>query len=290
MRKIICAFCQFQSVKIIFRKGRFELYKCRNCGLAFVNPVPNSNELKKFYSKNYFKNTSKNFKGYEDYNQLKEVLAKEATRKITFIRKYTQKKDLLDVGCGLGGFIKVAQKNGFKVSGNDISDFAIKKVSKDMKIPFYPGPISEKVLPKSRFEIITAWDVLEHIPQISDAIKAISNSLKKDGLLFLTTPDLDSWDSRVFGRFWYGYKKIPEHLIIFSSKSIRKILEDSGLEMLDIKMWGFVRDFKFVSQKLSLYSPLLGKILIFILKVFKLERKSIYLPLTDMMVIARKNE
>lgn len=287
-KKIKCPFCKSDKKKRILRLSKVHLLICAKCELGYIDPIPKKDELLKYYGKDYFESGVGEFIRYKNYQSLGGVLKKEAQKKISEIEKYTNKKKLLDIGCGLGDFLKVAKEKNFEVAANDISSYVQKYITSILRVPFFKGTISKKVLPPNQFDIITAWDVFEHIPQVNEAFVSISQALKKGGFLFLTTPNLRSPDARLLGRFWYGYKKIPEHLIFFSPNSIRKILTTHGFKVIIIKNWGFERDIAFLITKLGLYIPFLGQALMPIAKFLKLDKKSLYLPLTDMFVVAQK--
>lgn len=286
--KQTCPLCQSATAKEVYKSHNLTLLKCGKCELSYLWPMPAPDEIKKFYSQEYFEYEKDSAHAYADYQAMEKSLAKEAWRKINFIRSFTTARMLLDLGCGLGTFLKEAKAKGYKVSGNDISDYAQKTVSTELKVPFYKGSVAQSALPKRHFELVTAWDVFEHIPEISAAFKNVSSTIVENGFLFLTTPNIKSVDSKILGRYWYGYKKIPEHLIFFSPESIRYALENNGFEVLTIKTWGFERDFNFIAQKLKLYNSLVAKIFFGVISALGLRHKSIYLPLTDMMVVARK--
>ena len=102
--------------------------------------------------------------------------------------------------------------------------------------------------------------------------------LKKGGLIFITTPNIESWDARLLGRYWYGFKKIPEHVNYFSPESIGKVLNNNGFSDIKILSWGFKRSLSFLLNKG------LG-----ITKVPKFLKKfSLFIPGIDMMVVAKK--
>ena len=283
-----CPFCNKINRKLQISLANCSLYVCSNCQLGYLSPMPSDAEINNLYSKKYFTNSLDLARGYTGYRKMANVLSKESQRKIKYIKKYTNNKKLLDVGCGLGIFLKIAAKASYDVSGNDISSYAKEKVTRDLKSPFYQGSIISGVLPSNFFNIVTVWDVVEHIPQVNKVFSALNNTITRGGYLFLTTPNIKSWDSKLLGKYWYGYKKIPEHLIFFSPYSITQVLGKNGFKVIEIKTWGFERDLKFMGTKLSLYLPTLGRFINIILKKLKLENRSIYLPLTDMMVVAQK--
>lgn len=283
-----CPNCRTKKSKKILSTKKYGLLICLNCKLGYLDPMPTKNQLQNFYNKDYFESENQEFTRYKNYNQLENVLLKEGQRRLEQIKKLTNFNILLDIGCGLGDFLKLAKNLGYQIAGNDISDYAATIVENKLKIPFYKGKVDKKNLPPEKFEIITAWDVFEHIPDVNSAFEAINCTLKPGGFLFLATPNLKSWDARILGKFWYGYKKIPEHLVFFSPESITNVLEKHHFKVLVIKTWGFERDLEFIITKLNLYIPILTKIVLPVFKFLNLERKSIYLPLTDMFVAAQK--
>lgn len=286
--KINCPSCQDSKSSDYYRNDNYLLKKCAHCSLVFLTPMPTDAQLKNLYNRQYFEDQNNYVLGYKSYKTLEKSLTNEAVNRIKYMKGFTQNRKLLDLGCGLGTFIKVAKGKGYEVSGSDISNYAQALVKKQLASNFYLGPVTENILPKENFGIICAWDVFEHIPQVNVAFGNVYNSLKKDGYLFLTTPNLKSPDAVLLGRYWYGYKKIPEHLIFFSPESITYVLEKNGFKVIEIKPWGFERDFKFIAQKLSLYNPFISKLLNAISTTLKIENKSVYLPLIDMMVVAKK--
>lgn len=248
--------------------------------------MPSLIDMSKFYTKNYFKGGSQGVKGYKDYSLLEDCLIVEAKKKITLIEKYREKGLLLDVGAGTGVFLKIAQLKGYKIKGNDISPFAIKHL-RDRKISCYPGPIGKNIFPKEKFDLITAWDVIEHITNPRQIMNALNYALKKGGYLFLTTPNTASFDAKIFGWNWYGYKKIPEHVLFFNKNSINKLLNSTGFESLEIIPWGFVRNLEFIFTKVGIGGVLL-RAMNRLLKLSGLSNIYIFFPVVDFLVVARK--
>lgn len=288
--KTVCPFCKNLKSKVIFKNRKYTLVSCAVCFLAYLAPMPTPTQIRKIYQQDYFKNNKDLAGGYGDYQQMEKVLAKESKRKIKFIKKYTDKNKLLDIGCGLGTFLKIAKSTGFNIAGNDISSYAQRVVKNELKVPFYPGEVFKASLPKESFDIVTAWDVFEHIPQVNETFQSVAKTLRPGGFLFLTTPNIKSWDSKVLGKYWYGYKKIPEHLIFFSPESIKKLLKANGFNVIAVKTWGFERDLEFLSQKISLYIPWFKKFAGPLINLLAFGDKSIYLPVTDMIVVAQKSK
>jgi 2-polyprenyl-3-methyl-5-hydroxy-6-metoxy-1,4-benzoquinol methylase len=284
--KISCPICNYGKTEKIIRQKQFDIIKCLNCGLQFVWPQPKRERLKEIYAKKYFIGNTNTPKGYADYGQLEDELSKEAKKRIALINKYCRRKNLLDIGCSTGIFLEEAKRQGYKVTGNEISPYAL-KILKQKQIACFPGAVEDGVLPKGCFDIVTAWDVIEHVSEINKTVKEIENSLKDRGYLFLTTPDTQSLDSILMGKYWYNYQKAPEHLLFLNRKAISKLFENSKLKIISIKPWGFYRSLSFLIERLRL-PPAISKMLQFIAKFLRMSDLIIFFPFTDFMVIAQK--
>lgn len=281
-----CPLCSSTNVQHRLAFDNFEIVKCFNCSLEFLFPLPSDEQIRKVYGKKYFFGMLKGIQGYKNYDDMEKVLMKEAYKKLEVIELFTKKRNLLDVGAGTGIFLEAARAKGFQVAGNDISEYSKQKLKeKDIKCFF--GSLDEGILPKDQFDVVTAWDVLEHIPNPNKAMETIHSSLRQGGYLFMTTPDVQSIDAKILGSNWYGYKKIPEHVTFYGRKSLKQLLEGNGFRLIEKKVWGFEREFSFILRKLTFYHPLF-KNLSSILKFVHLYHMSLFFPLTDCMVIAQK--
>lgn len=286
MNNAKCPVCDTKKNKKILQFQIYSVIECTKCNLQYIYPMPTQLELKKLYQREYFFCDLPGVKGYKNYQKLTHYLLEEARRKLKFIKNFTNSKKILDVGCGTGIFLKVAKENKFSVFGNDLSPFAIKRL-KSEGIEVFEGSIENEIFPKEEFEIVTAWDVIEHTKDLKDSIKSIWKTLKKDGYLFITTPNTDSYDAKLMHRHWYGYKKIPEHAVFFNSKSIKKLLENHGFKVVKITGWGFSRNLDFIFDKLVAYSSFF-LIIKKLLRILHISNLSMFFPLTDFMVVAKK--
>lgn len=284
---IPCNSCNANNYKIIHKGGSYNVVTCSECGLYYLNPRPNSKSIKSFYQKEYY-HGGLNSTGYSNYSILQTDLELEAKKRLTVIKQYVNKGKLIDIGCGYGHFLNEAKQAGFQVMGLDISEEAIKQLKLRYGIPGQTGEVKKGFLAKSRFEVITAWDVVEHLPNPKISFKAIASIQKTNGYLFLTTPSVDSIDAKLLGKYWYGFKRIPEHLYFFSEKQMSLYLEQLGYKIIRILPWGFYRNIGYCVDQLSRYSLITHKVISKLIKMFGVEGKSYFFPIIDMFVIAQK--
>lgn len=213
----------------------------------------------------------------------------DARRKFSVFRRLVEPGSrILDFGCGLGDFIRVCSENQYDVFGYDISSYAAQFVRKRYGVPVTSSTLRKNLFKKEFFDAIVSYDVLEHVPNFKELTTFFHHWLKSGSLLMLTTPNIESWDARIFGRYWYGFSKIPEHINYFSPHSITLLLESNGFVDVRIRTHGFVRSLGFLAQKAFRGYPKVRHGLIAFLKACNLDDKSLYLPMTDMMIVVRK--
>lgn len=265
-----CPLCGPTQTRTIFTKGKYSVQQCSCCSLARLDKIPSLKELKKLYTKDYFRD--KKTRAY----------LIDAQKRLKLITQFIQSPAfLLDYGCGLGYFLKAAREAGFKVAGCDLSGYAAAWVEKTYGIKTYSNSLKKISSFKERLDAVTCWDVIEHVPNFMEMLKTIRRILKKKGWLFLTTPNLHSLEARLLGGYWYGYKKIPEHLYFFSPQSISLAFKKTGFKLVTIKRGGFVRDWDFILEKTAFYlKPVFAKL--------GFLEKTVYLPLVDMLAVAQR--
>jgi len=157
----------------------------------------------------------------------KTVKRRSLARKVRLIRKYQNPPGpLLDMGAGTGDFVGAALAAGWDAQGVEPNAGARARArAKGIFLEESPEPL------KGEFAIITLWHVLEHLPELDQAIDQLCAILKQEGSLILALPNFKSWDARHYGLHWAGYD-VPRHLWHFSRDSIKTIFENRGFRIV----------------------------------------------------------
>jgi 2-polyprenyl-3-methyl-5-hydroxy-6-metoxy-1,4-benzoquinol methylase len=178
---------------------------------------------------------------------------KDYVRQIKRFGKINSK--LLDVGCAYGLFLKEAQKT-FHVTGSDISEYAVEIAKSRLPhVKFYCTGIVD--VPESEtYEIVTAFDVLEHVPCLNEALSKIKLLLKSNGLLVITVPVYDTLIGKVVERL----DKDPTHIHKNSRYWWLDILKSNGFEIKSFKgAWRYyfkrIGYIHFMSKWFQKFSP-----------------------------------
>ncbi len=229
-----CIICRSIKISFFTEKNGFKLYKCLDCSLIFVNPLPKSAEA--IYSSDYFRGAIKGH-GYVNYDEDKEPMVPTFERYLSIVEGYTGGYgNLLDVGTASGFFLNLAKTSGWHVSGVEISDHAA-SIGRQRGFDIKTGALSEIDFKNQVFDVITMFDVLEHFITPVQELRSAHRLLKSGGLLVINTPDTKSLFARILGKHWHLLVP-PEHLFYFSSDNLTKLLEKEGFEVLLTKKIG----------------------------------------------------
>ena len=226
--EIPCPLCgNSDEVSLAFRRNESAVHSCRRCSLEFLFPQPTDETLSSIYSSEYFLGSN------DKQAALRQGLLKRATAKLyldalrPFIRKATPR--LLEIGCGSGDFLIEAQSCGFEVEGLEYSEHAAADANARLgRQAVRVGSPEARCLPESTYDIIGAFDVIEHLRNPKRSLEYLHTALKPGGLIAIVTPSLDSWSRQLLGRHWMEYK--TEHLTYFGRKSLVQLLETAGFK------------------------------------------------------------
>ncbi|MEI6597225.1 MAG: class I SAM-dependent methyltransferase [bacterium] len=225
-----CLACESSKQKVVFVEFGVNIYKCQNCGHMFSSYGADQ------YYDGYFKNmaVSNNFW----WDEAHKIIYND------FCKKYLVGNGgkLLDVGCGLGFFVKkVNNYKDWQATGYEISKTAVDFATNELKLTnILCGKVEEADFPKNYFDIITLWDVIEHIPDPDKILNYISSILKQGGFLFIHTPNanIQLFKAR-FKKLLYGmkpekhYLEANDHINIYTAKSISMVLKRHNFKFID---------------------------------------------------------
>ncbi len=206
----------------------YDIHRCALCDLEFVWPTPSAEALATVYTSGYFQGGGA---GYDDYfTREREQVARKSRARLSALRELgVTRGRLFDLGCAAGYFLVHARDAGFTVSGAEPSPEALAAMDPALRASVVP---SLEALPdEARFEVITAWDVLEHLPDPDATLRSLRARLTPDGVLAVVVPVIGSTTTRLAPTLWDQYKP-PEHLWFWSARAMRSLLSDHGLRVV----------------------------------------------------------
>jgi SAM-dependent methyltransferase len=133
---------------------------------------------------------------------------------------------LLDVGCAMGRFMGLMQSVGWTVSGIEIDPEAAAHARKVTPDVFHGDPMDAPFAPGS-FDLVTAFHVLEHLPDPVGVLRRMLGWLAPGGVAVVEVPNVSGVGGRVFGRYWSGLE-MPRHLVQFTPETMGALGERAG--------------------------------------------------------------
>jgi 2-polyprenyl-3-methyl-5-hydroxy-6-metoxy-1,4-benzoquinol methylase len=145
---------------------------------------------------------------------------------------------LLDVGCGLGHFLAVAEARGWQPAGLEVSASGIGllerlKADRHLGFSLVKEPLLDADLPPAGFRAVTMFEVLEHLSDPRAHLERIYALLEPGGVLYLTTPNFDSVSRLALGGRWRAMT--ADHLCLFNPRSLRACLHATGFQPVALR-------------------------------------------------------
>ncbi len=241
--------------------GEFTLARCDGCGHVFLNPRPTRACIGQFYPSDYgpFRGTASEFQsptGVESrarrstfdprsWRWLRRLVlwwieshaAPIPKLEISNLKSQISKR-ALELGCAHGAFLDQLRQRGWECVGVEpAGDVAGRARAKGLDVRV--GSLEEVVtadqatFASASFDAVFAWMVIEHLHDPVATLRLARKLLKPGGWLLFSVPNFGCWERRVFGRFWYALQ-LPTHLQQFAPATVRRLLESSGYELVEL--------------------------------------------------------
>jgi len=233
-----------------------KLLRCARCGLVYANPEASIELIKAQYS-------DLEDELYISEEKGRRIAARSVIKKISRFKKSGQ---LLEIGCAAGFLLDEAAKLGWKTHGIEpskwMSDFARNKLGLGS---IFDSLESANFSP-NYFDVIVLADVLEHLDQPRSELEKLRRLLKPSGILYISTPDIDSLLSRILKAKWWGIQN--GHLYYFSKGSLARMLDLCGFKPLSYSAYLRVFSVNYWQKRLESYNRLLSRVFGFLARCF----------------------
>lgn len=206
------------------RQKKYILMRCPACSLVWLSSPPKPAEMQLHYTDEYHKLISA--AGTNSPVRWKD-------RKAT-LDLYKQSGSLLDLGCSSGSFLESLPRDSWKLYGIEMSADCAETAEARTGAHVFVGDILDAPFAPESFDVITCFDVLEHLHEPRRVMARISEWLKPGGIFYVLVPNVESAEARVFGSYWHGLE-LPRHLYHYSPSSLKFLAESAGLRAISLE-------------------------------------------------------
>jgi 2-polyprenyl-3-methyl-5-hydroxy-6-metoxy-1,4-benzoquinol methylase len=284
-----CSICASKQIEIKFNiTPAWQVLHCNQCGVEFLFPQLNDEDLHKLYSENYY--AAWGVQGTKENESTKQMKTATFLLRLSLIRKYVQHGKILDVGCATGYFLEAAQNMAFKPFGVELSDYS-SRISKNKfgDETIFCGTLEQCTFPERMFNVIAMSDLIEHVRIPEKTLSRAAELLKDDGVIMIMTPDTKSVSNNIMGRKWTHYKL--EHFFYFEHASMNFLANKCGLYIAHYERSKKALNIEYLHTQYNVYkhwllTPLVNT-LHFLLPA-KLRSANFYFSIGEMVVILKK--
>lgn len=290
---VACNLCSADDADHLRSDGPLHLVRCRHCGLVYVTPRLTEHAIQRLYDEGYFFTGDGPRRGYRDYIADGEYYLDTFRRRIRWLERHTVAGGrLLDVGCAAGFFLQVSAESGWEGYGVEPATCMAEHARSELGLRVFHGTLRQRYFPAGYFDLVTLWDVLEHLTDPRGELSEVNRVLRLEGLLVLETQNIASWLPKVMGERWHHYGN-DLHLFHFTPETISRLLSVTGfvVETITKANAGKVCSLRFVVDKFKHLSQTTSRLAKVFMKSWpSLAGRSLYINLGDEMIVcARKS-
>jgi 2-polyprenyl-3-methyl-5-hydroxy-6-metoxy-1,4-benzoquinol methylase len=216
-----------------------EIVRCLNCNLLYIYPIVHYSDefLNDLYPVEYWgDDKDKDFKNMKDKRSILKIA-------INHYKENLSNKKLLDIGCGMGEFLKIASENGIEPLGIDLNKTTTDYITQKYGYPTINALINEDTFEENTFDFVVLSHVIEHVQDPNKLIHIIYKILKPNGIFIMATPNASSLISQLYDlvkKIKHGKKYsfiitpfiIPYHILGFNKLSAKKLLKKNNFKII----------------------------------------------------------
>jgi 2-polyprenyl-3-methyl-5-hydroxy-6-metoxy-1,4-benzoquinol methylase len=229
---VSCPGCAADRPRSFLACDGFSFVRCRECALVYQNPRPVFDDLRRRYGDQYF--------SYELENERTFFgLMRMGLRDINFEQlagPRAGRRTFLDIGCATGMLVESMKDAGWDARGVDVCRESAEYGIAHRGISIFVGTLEEAAFPAESFYVVHFSHLIEHVPDPRAFLAEVHRVLQPGGLAVITTPNIDGFQARLFGKQWRS--AIADHLTLFSKKTLERMIRETGFEVQRTVVWG----------------------------------------------------
>jgi 2-polyprenyl-3-methyl-5-hydroxy-6-metoxy-1,4-benzoquinol methylase len=243
-----CNACGTPDPEARWQRDGHAIVACRACGLVYVGDDLSTIDFDALYDERYY--TGGHEAAFADYLGQAAARRRMARRKLFGLRRIKPRGRLLDIGCAAGFFLAEARAH-YEVQGVEPSAFAARFAREQLKLPVFTGTLQAAVLPAGHFDLVTLWDVIEHVADPVALLAEVERLLAPQGRVVLTTGDIGSAYAQARLPEWHLLTP-PFHLYFYDRRTLAATAARAGLQVEHIAARGVDGDGAWARSKPAL--------------------------------------
>jgi 2-polyprenyl-3-methyl-5-hydroxy-6-metoxy-1,4-benzoquinol methylase len=278
-----CSFCVDSKADHYCRLQQADYYICRRCGLIFQHPLPTRDSMVEWADDAYASGA------YRDYVEARPMKIRHFEDRMADLGERVTPGRLLDIGCSCGYFMEVAAARGFEVHGVEFTPGAIAAASVAMRPRIFKG-VLETMPDNGVFDVVSAFDLIEHVPDPGGFLKRCHGLLRPGGTVVISTPDTGHV-LRFLMRSRWPMLQPMQHLFLFSRQAMERALAEAGFEDIHVDTAFKTLSVEYLINQIKPLNPLLSQGLDTVTRVMPASvlRKFRQVNIGEMLAVARRS-
>jgi SAM-dependent methyltransferase len=232
-QRVACALCGSLDARQVLEKRidgpsaalTFRLWRCSACQLVRTEPQLTPRELEPYYAEEYWGEG-----GVEAVDE--HWIRRDQRFRTGFLHRFRDEGSVLDVGCGLGFFLRALDPRRWDRYGIELMPVPYREAARSLGSDrILNAELLANKLPSGKFDAITFWDSLEHLPNPRAILQEAGRLLRPGGLVLIGLPNFGGYQARRFGEDWFGLS-LPHHFFHYTRESLTRLLENCGFRVL----------------------------------------------------------
>ncbi|MFC3096484.1 class I SAM-dependent methyltransferase [Alteraurantiacibacter palmitatis] len=227
-----CNLCGARDARHLFTKAGYRLVKCQSCDLAFIANPPDAEAITALYTAKASYHDDLLDPASASFARMRAI----ALQHIAMLARSTGAAKglrLLDIGCSNGLFLDEARKAGYDAHGAELSPETSAFARTHFGLPVHSGDWRDAGYADGSFDVVTLFDVIEHLTDPMTELREVRRLLKPGGLLLQSTPDIDGLFPRLSYKVakaidYWPHPEPPWHLFQFSTRTLSAMTQKAG--------------------------------------------------------------